>query len=153
MALTKRAFDPYILKDLGWYIFSTANTSRLSKHWKVRGHDSRRPGMPFLSGAYPDGAGQSGRCLGSVSKTHPAVSPVHPGLLFPGPKSGKAAATRRRPLLSRCVLSKKEKLQKRHDSIETALKHTQDDEKRKRAQEWLSKMGGKKDKDKSKEGG
>ncbi|MBW2583260.1 MAG: hypothetical protein JRE36_06715, partial [Deltaproteobacteria bacterium] len=37
--------------------------------------------------------------------------------------------------------------------LKQALKHTQDDEKRKQAQEWLSKMGGKKDKDKSKEGG
>ena len=37
--------------------------------------------------------------------------------------------------------------------LQQALKHVRDDEKREQIQDWLAKLGGNKDKDKSKSGG
>jgi beta-barrel assembly-enhancing protease len=150
IALTKRAFDPYILQDLGWVYFLDGKYEQALKTLESAcGMIPENPECQFYLGRTQMELGNladaSDRLL-KVTREFPQFTEAY---YFLGQSLGKQQQLGDAYyylgvfyLLSRDY--KNAKIQ-----LTQALKHAPDDEKRKQIQKWLSQMDGKKEKDKS----
>jgi len=153
IALTKRAFDPYILKDLGWVYYLDGQFPQALKTLESAG------------GMIPDDP----ECLFYIGRTQMELGNLAEA------SDNLLKVTRQRPDFTQAYyflgqsLGQQQKLGDAHYylgvfylrkrdfknakvQLKQALKHQQDDERRKKINEWLSKMNGK-DKKQSKSGG
>jgi tetratricopeptide (TPR) repeat protein len=153
IALKKRAFDPYILKDLGWIYYLDGQFPQALKTLESAG------------GMIPDDP----ECLFYISRTQMELGNLAEA------SDNLLKLTRQRPNFTQAYyflgqsLGQQQKLGDAHYylgvfylrkrnfknaqiQLKQALKYNQDDERRKKINEWLSKMSGK-DKKQSKSGG
>ncbi len=153
IALTKRAFDPYILKDLGWIYYLDGQFPQALKTLESAG------------GMIPDDP----ECLFYISRTQMELGNLTEA------SDNLLKLTRQRPDFTQAYyflgqsLGQQQKLGDAHYylgvfylrkrdfknaqiQLKQALKYNQDDERRKKINEWLGKMSGK-DKKQSKSGG
>jgi predicted Zn-dependent protease len=153
IALTKRAFDPYILKDLGWIYYLDGQFPQALKT------------LESACGMIPDDP----ECLFYIGRTQMELGNLTEA------SDNLLKLTRQRPDFTQAYyflgqsLGQQQKLGDAHYylgvfhlrkrdfknaeiQLKQALKYQQDDERRKKINEWLSKMSGN-DKKQSKSGG
>jgi len=154
IALTKRAFDPYILKDLGWVYFLDGKYEQALKTLETAcTMISDDPECLFYLGRTQLELGNLAEASDYLYRLTREYPPFTEGYYF----------------LGQC-LAKQQKLGEAHYylgvfylrsmdrknaviQLRQALKHIQDDKKRKEIQDWLSQLDGKKNKGESKSGG
>jgi len=150
-ALTKRAFDPYILKDLGWVYY---RDGRYEQALKILGSACamipENPECQFYLGRTQmemgDLAGASDSLL-QVTRDYPQYTEAY---YFLGQSLGKQNQLGDAYYYLGVFYLKSRDYKNAMIQLKQALKYAPDDEKRKKIQEWMSEMGGKKDKDKAK---
>ena len=153
IALTKRAFDAYILKDLGWIYFLDGQFPQALKTLESAG--SMIPNDP--------------ECLFYLSRTQMELGDIadasdnllklirqHPGFTqayyFLGQSLGQEQKLGDAHYYLGVFYLRKRDFKNAQIQLKQALKHPQDEGKRKKINEWLSKMSGK-GKKQSKSGG
>jgi predicted Zn-dependent protease len=153
IALTKRAFDPYILKDLGRIYFLDGQFPQALKTLDSAG--SMIPDDPeclFYIGRTQmelgDLADASDNLLKLV-RQHPDFTPAY---YFLGQSLGQQQQLGDAHYYLGVFYLRKRDFKNAKIQLKQALKHPQDDERRKKIDEWLGKMNGKA-KDQSKSGG
>lgn len=154
IALTKRAFDPYILKDLGWVYFLDGKYQQafktLESAWAMIPED---PECLFYLGRTQMELGNladaSDRLL-KLTRQFPRFTPAY---YFLGQSLGKQQQLGDAHYYLGVFYLRKRNFKNATIQLKQALKHTQDDEKRKQIQDWLGKLNPKGSKDKSKQGG
>jgi predicted Zn-dependent protease len=153
IALTKRAFDPYILKDLGRIYFLDGQFPQALKTLKSAGGlIPDDPECLFYIGRTQmelgDLADASDNLLKLV-RQHPAFTPAY---YFLGQSLGQQQQLGDAHYYLGVFYLRKRDFKNAKIQLKQALKHPQDDERRKKIDEWLGKMNGKA-KDQSKRGG
>jgi len=152
--LTKRAFDPYILKDLGWVYFLDGKYEIALKTLETAcTMISNDPECLFYLGRTQLELGnlaEASDYLYRLTREYPQFTE---GYYFLGQCLGKQQQLGEAHyylgvFYLRSMDRKNAKIQ-----LQQALKHIQDDKKREKIQDWLSQLGGKEDKNKSKGGG
>ena len=154
IALTKRAFDPYILKDLGWVYFLDGKYQQafktLESAWAMIPED---PECLFYLGRTQMELGNladaSDRLL-KLTRQFPRFTPAY---YFLGQSLGKQQQLGDAHYYLGVFYLRKRNYKNATIQLKQALKHIQDDEKRKQIQDWLGKLNPKGSKDKSKQGG
>jgi len=154
IALTKRAFDPYILKDLGWIYFLEGKYQQALKTLESAcAMIPEDPECLFYIGRTQMELGNladaSDRFL-RLTRQYPQFTQAY---YFLGQSLGKQQELGDAHYYLGVFYLRKRDFKNAMIQLKQALKHSQDDEKRKQIQDWLSQMGGKKNKDKSKSGG
>jgi predicted Zn-dependent protease len=149
IALTKRAFDPYILKDLGWiYYLDGKYPQALKTLESACTMIPKDPECQFYLGRtlmeMGDLAGASERLL-QVTREFPRFTQAY---YFLGQSLGKQQQLGDAHYYLGVFYLRKRDFKNAKIQLQLALKHSQDDEKRKQIQDWLSAMSPKKDKKK-----
>ena len=154
MALTKRAFDPYILTDLGWIYFNDGNYEEALKIL-----DSACAMIPgdaeclFYIGRTQMELGN----LAAASDKFYELIRQYPNYTeayyFLGQSLGKQDQLGEAHYYLGVFYLRNRDRKNAIIQFQQALKHLQDDKKREKVQEWLSKLGDKEDGSKSKKGG
>lgn len=151
MALTKRAFDPYILKDLGWVYHLDGQSEQALKILESACTTIPKDAeCQFYLGRTQmemgDLAGASDSLL-QVTRDFPQYTEAY---YFLGQSLGKQNRLGDAYYYLGVFYLRSRDYKNAMIQLKQALKHAPDDEKRKQIQEWLSQMGGNKDKDKTK---
>jgi len=154
IALTKRAFDPYILKDLGWIYFLDGKYEQALKTLESAcAMIPKDPECLFYIGRTQMELGNQADASDSfltLTRQYPQFAQAY---YFLGQSLGKQQQLGDAHYYLGVFYLRKRDFKNAMTQLKQALKHSQDDEKRKQIQDWLSQMGGKKNKDKSKSGG
>ena len=154
IALTKRAFDPYILKDLGWIYFLDGKYEQALKTLESAcAMIPKDPECLFYIGRTQMELGNQADASDSfltLTRQYPQFAQAY---YFLGQSLGKQQQLGDAHYYLGVFYLRKRDFKNAMIQLKQALKHSQDDEKRKQIQDWLSQMGGKKNKDKSKSGG
>jgi predicted Zn-dependent protease len=150
-ALTKRAFDPYILKDLGWVYYRDGRYEQALKILESAcAMIPENPECQFYLGRTQmemgDLAGASDSLL-QVTRDYPQYTEAY---YFLGQSLGKQNQLGDAYYYLGVFYLKSRDYKNAMIQLKQALKYAPDDEKRKKIQEWMSEMGGKKDKDSTK---
>lgn len=150
-ALTKRAFDPYILKDLGWVYYRDGRYEQALKILESAcAMIPENPECQFYLGRTQmemgDLAGASDSLL-QVTRDYPQYTEAY---YFLGQSLGKQNQLGDAYYYLGIFYLKSRDYKNAMIQLKQALKYAPDDEKRKKIQEWMSEMGGKKDKDSTK---
>ncbi|MGB5750026.1 MAG: M48 family metalloprotease [Desulfobacterales bacterium] len=153
MALTKRAFDPYILKDLGWVYYLDGQSEQALKILKsactMIAKDAE---CQFYLGRTQmemgDLAGASDSLL-QVTRDFPQFTEAY---YFLGQSLGKQNRLGDAYYYLGVFYLRSRDFKNAKIQLTQALKHSQDDEKRKQIQDWLAKMDPKKNKNKKGDG-
>jgi predicted Zn-dependent protease len=150
-ALTKRAFDPYILKDLGWVYYRDGRYEQALKILESAcAMIPENPECQFYLGRTQmemgDLAGASDSLL-QVTRDYPQYTEAY---YFLGQSLGKQNQLGDAYYYLGIFYLKSRDYKNAMIQLKQALKYAPDDEKRKKIQEWMSEMGGKKDKDNTK---
>ena len=150
-ALTKRAFDPYILKDLGWVYYRDGRYEQALKILESAcAMIPENPECQFYLGRTQmemgDLAGASDSLL-QVTRDYPQYTEAY---YFLGQSLGKQNQLGDAYYYLGVFYLKSRDYKNAMIQLKQALKYAPDDEKRKKIQEWMSEMGGKKDKDNTK---
>ncbi len=154
IALTKRAFDPYILKDLGWIYFLDGKYQQALKTLESAcAMIPEDPECLFYIGRTQMEMGNLAEASDRFLKLIRQFPRFTQAYYFLGQSLGKQQQLGDAHYYLGVFYLRTRDYKNAKVQLEQALKHSPDADKRKKAQEWLSKMGGKKDKDKSKEGG
>ncbi len=149
IALTKRAFDPYILRDLGWVYFLDGQFPKALKTLETAG--SMIPDDPeclFYSSRTQMEMGNLAEASDNMLKLtrqHPDFTQAY---YFLGQSLGQQQKLGDAHFYLAVFYLKKRDLKNAGVQLKQALKYPQDDERRKKIDEWLSKMS-KKGKDQS----
>jgi predicted Zn-dependent protease len=151
MALTKRAFDPYILKDLGWVYYRDGRYEQALKTLESAcAMIPENPECRFYLGRTQmemgDLAGASDSLL-QVTRDYPQYTEAY---YFLGQSLGKQNQLGDAYYYLGVFYLKSRDNKNAMIQLKQALKYAPDDEKRKKIQEWMSEIGDKKDKDKTK---
>jgi predicted Zn-dependent protease len=154
MALTKRAFDPYILKDLGWIYFLDGKYQQAFKTLEsAHAMIPEDPECLFYLGRTQMELGNladaSDRFL-KLTRQFPQFTPAY---YFLGQSLGKQQQLGDAHYYLGVFYLRKRNFKSATIQLKQALKHIQDDEKRKQIQDWLGKLDPKGSKDKSQQGG
>jgi tetratricopeptide (TPR) repeat protein len=154
MALTKRAFDPYILKDLGWVYHLDGQSEQALKILESACTTIPKDAeCQFYLGRTQmemgDLAGASDSLL-QVTRDFPQYTEAY---YFLGQSLGKQNRLGDAYYYLGVFYLRSRDYKNAMIQLKQALKHAPDDEKRKQIQEWLSQMAGNKDKDKTKDDG
>lgn len=154
IALTKRAFDPYILKDLGWVYFLDGKYQQAFKTLEsAQAMIPEDPECLFYLGRTQMELGNladaSDRLL-KLTRQFPRFTPAY---YFLGQSLGKQQQLGDAHYYLGVFYLRKRNFKNATIQLKQALKHTQDDEKRKQIQDWLGKLNPKGSKDKSQQGG
>ena len=154
IALTKRAFDPYILKDLGWIYFLDGKYQQAFKTLEsAQAMIPEDPECLFYLGRTQMELGNladaSDRFL-KLTRQFPQFTPAY---YFLGQSLGKQQQLGDAHYYLGVFYLRKRNFKNATIQLKLALKHTQDDEKRKQIQDWLGKLNPKGSKDKSQKGG
>ena len=154
IALTKRAFDPYILKDLGWVYFLDGKYEQALKTLETAcTMISDDPECLFYLGRTQLELGnlaEASDYLYQLTREYPQFTE---GYYFLGQCLGKLQQLGEAHYYLGVFYLKSMDRKNAMIQLQQALKHIQDDKKRKQIQDWLSQLGGKEDKNKSKSGG
>ena len=153
IALTKRAFDPYILKDLGWVYFLDGKYQQAFKTLEsAQAMIPEDPECLFYLGRTQMELGNladaSDRFL-KLTRQFPRFTPAY---YFLGQSLGKQQQLGDAHYYLGVFYLRKRNFKNATIQLKQALKHTQDDEKRKQIQDWLGKLDPKKDKNKKGDG-
>ena len=153
IALTKRAFDPYILKDLGWVYFLDGKYQQAFKTLEsAQAMIPEDPECLFYLGRTQMELGNladaSDRLL-KLTRQFPRFTPAYYLL---GQSLGKQQQLGDAHYYLGVFYLRKRNFKNSTIQLKQALKHTQDDEKRKQIQDWLGKLNPKKDKNKKGDG-
>jgi tetratricopeptide (TPR) repeat protein len=154
IALTKRAFDPYILKDLGWIYFLDGKYQQALK--TLESASAMIPEDPeclFYIGRTQMEMGNLAEASDRFLKLTRKFPRFTQAYYFLGQSLGKQQQLGDAHYYLGVFYLRTRDYKNAKVQLKQALKYSPDADKRKQAQEWLSKMGGKKDKDKSKGGG
>jgi predicted Zn-dependent protease len=150
IALTKRAFDPYILRDLGWVYFLDGQFPQALKTLESAG--SMIPGDPeclfYLSRTQME-MGNLAEASDNMLKLTRQQPDFTQAYYFLGKSLGQQQKLGDAHFYLGVFYLKKRDLKNASVQLKQALKYPQDDERRKKIDEWLSKMS-KKGKDESK---
>ena len=154
IALTKRAFDPYILKDLGWIYFLDGKYQQAFKTLESAfAMIPEDPECLFYLGRTQMELGNladaSDRFL-KLTRQFPRFTQAY---YFLGQSLGKQQQLGDAHYYLGVFYLRNRDYKNATIQLKQALKHTQDDEKRKQIQDWLAKLNPKGSKDKSKQGG
>jgi predicted Zn-dependent protease len=154
IALTKRAFDPYILKDLGWVYFLDGRYEQAYK--TLESACAMIPEDPeclfYLARIQLETgnlADASDRLL-TLTHKYPQFTPAY---YFLGQSLGKQQHLGDAHYYLGIFYLRSRDFKNAMVQFKQALKHSQDAEKRKQIEDWLSQMSGNKDKKKAKGGG
>lgn len=144
IALTKKAFDPYILKDLGWVYFLDGQFPQALKTLESAG--SMIPDDPdylFYLGRTQMELGNYHEAtdnLFKLTREHPRYTQA---FYFLGQSLGQQQKLGEAHYYLGVFYIKKRDFNNARVQLKQALKHPQDDEKRKKINEWLRKIEGK----------
>jgi predicted Zn-dependent protease len=149
IALTQRAFDPYILKDLGWiYYLDGKYPQALKTLESACAMMPKDPECQFYIGRtlmeMGDLEGASQRFLEVIREFPRFVQAYY----FLGQSFGKQQKLADAHYYLGVFYIRKRDFKNAKVQLQLALKHSPDDDKREQIQTWLSAMSGKKDKNK-----
>ena len=154
IALTKRAFDPYILKDLGWIYYLDGQYQQALKTLEsacaMIPEDAE---CQFYIGRTQMELGNLAAASDRLLKLTIQYPQFTQAYYFLGQSLGKQEQLGDAHYYLGVFYLRNRDFKNAMIQLKQALKHSQDDEKRKQIQDWLSKMGGKKNKGKAKSGG
>ncbi|MBW2443141.1 MAG: M48 family metalloprotease [Deltaproteobacteria bacterium] len=147
IALTKRAFDPHILKDLGWVYYLSGEYQQASKTLdSACSMIPEDPECQFYLGRTQLEMGNlaeaSDRLL-KVIRQYPGFTQAY---YFLGQSLGKQQQLGDAYYYLGVFYLKSRDRKNAIIQLQQALKHLQDDKKREQVQEWLGQLGGKEDK-------
>ncbi len=147
-ALAKRAFDPYILKDLGWIYFLDGKYSQAFKTLESAcAMIPKNPECKFYLARTQmemgDLAGASQRLL-QVTREFPRFNQAY---YFLGQSLGKQQQLGDAHYYLGVYYLRKRDFKNAQVQLKLALKHSRDDEKRRQIQDWLARMNPKKKKE------
>ena len=154
IALTKRAFDPYILKDLGWVYFLDGKYEQALK--TLEAACTMIPDDPeclFYLGRTQLELGDLAKASDYLYKLTREYPQFTQGYYFLGQCLGKQQQLGEAHYYLGIFYLRSMDRKNAVIQLRQALKHIQDDKKRKEVQDWLSQLDGKKKKGKSKSGG
>jgi predicted Zn-dependent protease len=153
IALTKRAFDPYILKDLGWIYFLDGQFPKALKTLKSAGAmiPDDAECLFYLSRTQMElgNLAEASDDLLKLTRQYPDFTQAY---YFLGQSLGQQEKLGDAHYYLSVFYLRKRDFKNAKVQLKQALKYPQDDEKRKKIDEWLSEMSGK-GKNKSKSGG
>lgn len=148
MALTKRAFDPFILADLGWVYFLDGQFPQALKTLESAGRMIPDDAdCLFYQGRTQMEMGNldnATEILLKLTRKHPEYAPA---FYFLGQSLGQQQKLGDAYYYLGIFYLKKRDYKNAQVQLKQALKHQQDDEKKKKINEWLSKLSGKEPKD------
>jgi len=154
IALTKRAFDPYILKDLGWVYFLDGKYEQALKTLETAcTMISDDPECLFYLGRTQLELGNLAEASDYLYRLTREYPPFIEGYYFLGQCLGKQQQLGEAHYYLGVFYLRSMDRKNAMIQLQQALKHIQDDKKREQIQDWLSQLGGKEDKNKSKGGG
>jgi predicted Zn-dependent protease len=154
IALTKRAFDPYILKDLGWVYFLDGKYEQALKTLETAcTMISDDPECLFYLGRTQLELGNLAEASDYLYRLTREYSQFTEGYYFLGQCLGKQQQLGEAHYYLGVFYLRSMDRKNAMIQLQQALKHIQDDKKREQIQDWLSQLGGKEDKNKSKGGG
>jgi predicted Zn-dependent protease len=153
IALTKRAFDPYILKDLGWIYFLDGQFPQALKTLESAcGMIPDDPECLFYIGRTQMELGNLAEASDNLLKLTRQRPDFTQAYYFLGQSLGQQQMLGDAHYYLGVFYLRKRDFKNAKVQLQQALKHQQDDERRKKINEWLSKLSGK-DKKQSKSGG
>jgi len=144
IALTKRAFDPYILRDLGWIYYLDGQFPQALKTLESAG--SMIPDDPdclFYLGRTQMGLGNLAEASDNFLKLTRQQPRFAQAYYFLGQSLGQQQKLGDAHYYLGVFYLRKRDFKNAKIQFKQALKHPQDDEKRKKINEWLDKMSGK----------
>ena len=154
IALTKRAFDPYILKDLGWVYFLDGKYEQALKTLETAcTMISDDPECLFYLGRTQLELGDLAKASEYLYRLTREYPQFIQGYYFLGQCLGKQQQLGEAHYYLGVFYLRSMDRKNAMIQLQQALKHIQDDKKREQIQDWLSQLGGKEDKNKSKGGG
>jgi len=154
IALTKRAFDAYILKDLGWIYFLDGQYPQALK--TLESAHSMIPEDPeclFFVGRTQIELGNLAEGSDNLLKLTRQYPQFTPAFYFLGQSLGQQKKLGEAHYYLAIFYLKKRDFKNARVQLNQALKHPQDAERRQKIKEWLSDLDGKGSKDKSESGG
>jgi tetratricopeptide (TPR) repeat protein len=147
IALTKRAFDPYILKDLGWIYFLDGQFPQALK--TVKSASSMIPQDPectFYLGRIQMEMGNLPEAIDNLSRLTEQYPDFTPAYYYLGQSLGQQQQLGEAHYYLGVYYIRKRDFKNALVQLRIALKHNQDAEKRKQIEGWLAKMEGPKKK-------
>jgi beta-barrel assembly-enhancing protease len=144
IALTKRAFDPYILRDLGWVYFLDGQFPQALKTLESAG--AMIPDDPdclFYLGRTQMELGKLAEASDNFLKLTRQQPRFTQAYYFLGQSLGQQQMLGDAHYYLGVFYLRKRDFKNARVQLKQALKHPQDDEKRKKINEWLDKMSGK----------
>ena len=147
IALTKRAFDPYILKDLGWIYFLDGQFPQALKTLQSAcGMIPDDPECLFYLGRTQMELGNLAEASDNFLKLTRQAPRFAQAYYFLGQSLGQQQMLGDAHYYLGVFYLRKRDFKNAKVQLKQALKYPQDDEKRKQINEWLDKMSGKADK-------
>ncbi|MGB9440174.1 MAG: M48 family metalloprotease [Desulfobacterales bacterium] len=147
IALTKRAFDPYILKDLGWIYFLDGQFPQALKTLQSAcGMIPDDPECLFYLGRTQMELGNLAEASDNLLKLTRQAPRFAQAYYFLGQSLGQQQMLGDAHYYLGVFYLRKRDFKNAKVQLKQALKYPQDDEKRKQINEWLDKMSGKADK-------
>jgi predicted Zn-dependent protease len=153
-ALTKRAFDAYILKDLGWIYFLDGQFPQALKTLKSAcGIIPEDPECRFFLGRTQMEQGDLSAATENFLKVVRQYPQFTPAFYYLGQSMGQQQNLGDAHYYLGIFYLRKRDFKNAKVQLTQSLKHMQDPDKRKKIEEWLSKLGGQKGKGQTKSGG
>jgi predicted Zn-dependent protease len=149
VALTKRAFDPYILKDLGWIYFLDGQFPQALKTLKgARSMIPKDPECAFYLGRVQMELGNLPEAIDILHKLTEQYPKYTPAYYYLGQSLGQQQQLGEAHYYLGVYYLRKRAYKNALVQLKQALKHLQDDDKRQQIEGWLVKMEGPKKKKK-----
>jgi predicted Zn-dependent protease len=153
-ALKKRAFDAYILKDLGWIYYLDGQLPQALKTLESAcGMIPEDPECLFYLGRTQMEQGNLDASTDNLLKVIHQDPQFTPAYFYLGQSMGKQQKLGDAYYYLGVYYLRKRDLQNAKIQLSQALKHPQNAERRKKIEEWLSDLAGQKRKDSSRNGG
>ena len=147
IALTKRAFDPYILKDLGWIYFLDGQFPQALKALKSAcGMNPNDPECAFYLGRTQMEMGDLPAAVANFQKLIEQYSNYTPAYYYLGQSLGQQQQLGDAHYYLGVYYLRKRDHKNAMVQLRQALKHSQDADKRKQIEGWLARMEPKKKK-------
>jgi predicted Zn-dependent protease len=142
-ALTKRAFDPYILKDLGWIYFLDGQFPQALKTLTTAcGMIPKDPECAFYLGRTQMESGNLQEATDNFMKLTQQYPNFTQAFYYLGQSLGQQQQLGDAHYYLGVYYLKKRDNKNAAVQLKQALKHVQDADKRKQIEDWLAKMGG-----------
>ncbi len=143
VALTKRAFDPYILKDLGWIYFLDGQFPQALKTLKSAcGMIPKDPECAFYLGRTQLEMGNSAEAIGNfrtLTQQYPGFIPAY---YYLGQSLGQQHQLGDAHYYLGVYYLRKRDFKNAKIQLRQALKHLENAERRKQVQKWVAKLEG-----------